>query len=46
MSKRGEEARDPNDVRSDVHNPNNDANMDTWADANNPNNPAYVGKED
>lgn len=45
MSKPGDDARDENDVRSDVHNPNNDADMDTWADAHNPNNDAYIGDE-
>ena len=45
MSNPGEDARDPNDVWSDVNNPNNDSDMDAWADANNPNNPAYVGDD-
>ena len=33
-----------NDVISDINNPNNDANMDEYADALNPNNDSFVGK--
>lgn len=31
-----------NDVKSDINNSNNPANMDNWANANNPNNENYV----
>ena len=38
--------RTENDANSDLHNPNNDYDLDDWANEHNPNNEDYLGDDE
>lgn len=38
--------KEENDLWSNIHNPNNDADMDDWADAHNPTSDSYLGNDE